>query len=145
MLLSEFGKKIGGKGESVKGSPEKRKIETLSIISVRDAVHVATPALRCPRAGKSTVPALMLQIGTGGVGAWGGVPAAFCGEGVLGTPWSIYRSRSRQQSQKNLVVKEHRDPQRSRGRNDKVDKPTVKNGKKNKRCPLRKRPASTAP
>ena len=75
----------------------------------------------------------------------GGVPAAFCGEGVLGTPWSIYGSRSRQQSQKDLVAKEHEAPQRRPGRNDEVEKPTVKKGKKNTRCPLRKRPASTAP
>ena len=132
MVLGEGSWGKGGE-RSIRGSGEERKIDTLPSPSVPDTAHVATPILCCPSAGRPTNPALNRQTGTRGVGDRGGGPAAFFREGFLSMPWSIYRSPSHQQGQK-----EGKDPQRSLGRKDKVEKSQVRKGKTNRGILLEK-------
>lgn len=128
----------GGEG-SIKGSGEEWKIDTLPSLSVPDAAHVATPALCCLSAGRSTIPALNPQTGTGGVGDGGG-SRRLLQRGVpehpmehLSKPFSPASSEGGQGSPEKPGQERQSGKIPSQKRKDK------------RRHPLRKRPASTTP
>lgn len=131
--------------ESIRGSREGRK-KTPPITSALDAAHMAarmaTGALPNPvQENQPSLPSSFKQA----QGEKGVASRCLLWSRVLSILGSICRGSSRQQGQRNLAAKEPKEPQRNLGRQDKVEKPTVKKGKEKQRCALRKRSVSPVP